>query len=341
MISFIFSCKQEGPPFTFTETGESMGTTWSVRIDTDEPLVNEVKKNLKTKIEKETDRVYRLWSTYEPESEISRFNAWKSLQPFPVNPETHKMISEAIRLHSLTGGAFDITIENLTELWGFKNDSGERIPPAENQIRDALRNTGIRQLSVSRPGEACHPCIRKLNPELKIVLNGLHQGYAADRIFQLITNEGYRSVIAEVGGEMRVGALRPVIEEKWNIGMERPDFEGRRILTHTISVSDTSVSTSGDYRSWFSHNGVRYGHIIDPRTGYPSRSGNAAVTVIGPEAWMSDALATAAFLLPPEEIRNMLKKFPDYGIILTVYDPKKNEFRQLNFSKLEPIPLSE
>jgi thiamine biosynthesis lipoprotein len=131
---------------------------------------------------------------------------------------------------------------------------------------------------------------------MNIDLGGIAKGYAVDRAFELLKGLGYRNLVVNAGGDLRVGGSKP--DGPWSIGIQHPR-DPEKILAR-ISVSDTAVATSGDYEKFFIHQGKRYHHILNPKDGFPAE-GCQSVTILAKDAATADALATAIFVLGPEK----------------------------------------
>ncbi|MEQ1854985.1 MAG: FAD:protein FMN transferase [Longimicrobiales bacterium] len=272
--------------------GPTMGATFAVSIDGD--LSSEERERVRAVIDEQLDRVNRLMSTYDPGSEVSRFNQHQSTEPFAVSPEVLVVLEQARAVSERSGGAFDVTVAPLVDAWGFgATDRAGPIPDA-NQLASLRTRVGYRSLAL----DAEAGTVSKSDPAIRIDLSGIAQGYAADAVAFALGELGLASYLVDVGGEIRaVGTRRS--GRAWRIGVESPD--DAVAIWGTAEIRDEGVATSGDYRNWFEEEGVRYAHIIDPRTGQPIRMRGASVTVIHESASLADAWATALCVLGPDE----------------------------------------
>jgi thiamine biosynthesis lipoprotein len=289
--------------------GRTQGTTYRLRAFADVPVSEARTAEIHARVEAELRRIDELMSSWREDSEIERFNRAPAHAPFPLSVETNEVLDLADRIWRLTGGAFDPAIGRVIRLWGFGGAPRRSDIPSEGEITAALRESGWAH--VVRDGRS----LVKRRDGLCIDLSGIAQGYAVDRLFGLLQREGYRSVLVEIGGEVRAGAPPPG-QPSWRIGIEEPDGDGS--LRATLALRNAAVSTSGDYRSGFDVDGVRYSHILDPQDGRPIRTGLASATVVAPDAATSDALATALMVLGAEKALDLVEGLPDVDCLLLV-----------------------
>jgi len=290
-VSFLYSCRKNSPE-THRLEGKTMGTTWSV-------LSGGLPKglalsSLKPLLQQRLDRINQLMSTYDPVSEISRFNNSRTNSWFPVSPETAAVVELAQEISRLSGGAFDITVGPLVDLWGFGPRPQSGHPPADSEIEAARSMVGYRRLQVRRSPAA----LRKEIPGLRIDLSAIAKGYAVDQLAEILIAHGVFDMVVEIGGEMRIRGRHPD-GKGWRIAVEKP-LPGKRAVEKIFSFADTGMATSGNYRNFFIENGQTYAHTIDPSTGRPVRHKLASVTVLDPSCARADALATALAVMGDE-----------------------------------------
>lgn len=270
-------------------SGKTMGSYYALVIDSASPPDA---GQLQQDIEAVFADLNRQMSTWDPDSEISRFNrSADSTDWFPVSHDLQLVTAEAKRLHTLTEGALEITLAPLIEAWGFGRNKQKRIPP-DAEIAAALKLLGTQYIEVrSEP-----PAVRRTRPGLQISLNALAPGYAADRVSQLLHDRGLKAHVVDVGGENRAGTPKRS-GEPWRLGVESPLGNLHKIL----ELSKTSIATSGDYRNFFVIENRRYSHVLDPRTGRPVEDPPASVSVVHPSCMTADGLATAMMVLGPQK----------------------------------------
>ena len=273
-------------------TGTTMGTTFNVKVATDD--LSEANRVRLTQLVREAlDGVDEHMSTYRPESEIERFNRGDS-QPFAASRDLLEVVAEAQRVARLTGGAFDITVGPLVDIWGF-GALGAAETPDEEALRELMAVTGFEQLEVDVEGGT----LRKARAECRIDLSAIAKGFAADQVSELLAGQGLPHHMVEVGGEVRARGFNGS-GQVWRIGIERPTAQGRSVQL-AVPLADLSLATSGDYRNFIERDGVRISHTIDPRTGRPVSHNLASVSVIHASCMTADGLATALSVLGLDE----------------------------------------
>ncbi|HKX45999.1 MAG TPA: FAD:protein FMN transferase [Planctomycetota bacterium] len=273
--------------------GDTMGTTFEVKLATRE-LPEDDFRRAKAACEQAIDEVVDAMSSWEPDSEVSRFNAHRSTDPFAVSPLTFEVMQAAAEVNRMTRGAFDVTVAPLVALWGFGPNAPALSMPADERIVEVASHVGQRLLELD---PAAHT-LRKLDPELAIDLSGIAQGFASDQVALALEALGHRDYLVDVGGELRAAGTRRD-GRPWRVAIERPAEETLRAIHVTIDLRDAGMATSGDYRSFYDLEGVRVSQTIDPRTGRPIAHDLASVSVVHPSAMWADALATGLNVLGP------------------------------------------
>ena len=286
-------CSEPGPEIISpVYSGFTMGTTYSIKLAS--VLKNEVDPaQIKTGIDKVLEEVNRQMSTYIENSEISRFNRAVAGEWFSVSPETALVASKAVEVSDKSGGAFDVTVGPLVELWGFGRKKHDLIPE-ENDILEIKKIVGNGNLEFrSDP-----PALKKNIPQLYCDLSAIAKGHGVDRVAEYLDSLGAANYMVEIGGEIRTKG-KNAKGQWWKIGISSPSPTGG--LQKVIQLKNTGMATSGDYRNYFEKDGVRYSHMIDPRTGRPITHTLASVTILHPSCMEADAFATAISVLGPEE----------------------------------------
>jgi len=219
-----------------------------------------------------------------------------------TDEEVLQVVGHAIETGKATGGAFDITVASLLDLWGFYGDS-PRLPDPQ-EIEGMLAFTGHQHLLL-RNGR-----LEKAMPEIRIDLGGIAKGYSAQQASKVLLEAGISSALIDAGGD--VYALGKKGRKYWRVGLRGPKEEE---LLGFLEVEDLAVMGSGDYERFFMANGVRYHHIIDPRTGYPAQ-GLSGATLIHPDPVIADAWCTALFVLGPERGLELIEHHPGMEAVL-------------------------
>lgn len=286
---------------TFALHGQTMGTTWVVKL-----LLSEVPKNnrdlLKKDIQGELDRVNAEMSHYMRDSEISRFNESASVDWFPVSPGFAHVVSEALAIGSRSGGRLDVTIGPLIDLWGFGRKGEVTAPPSDDELVATKSRLGLQHLEV-RPSP---PSVRKSIAHLEINLSAIAKGHGVDRVVTLLMERGLSSYFVEVGGEVFASTWK-LPGRAWQVGIEAPDPEARS-LQRVVPLRGMAMATSGDYRNFWRDQGHQYSHTLDPATGRPVSHAMASVTVIAETCCAADGWATALLVAGPESALALAKE---------------------------------
>lgn len=278
-------------PVTFS--GHAMGTGWTVTcVASDVTLESEA---LEREIVERLERIEQIFSTYRPQSEVSRFNAVNTLEWFPVSPEMAQVASESAKISVLTGGAFDATVFPLVQLWGFGAMRRSDAAPTAAEVSAVRALVDWRQLEV----RLSPPALRKARPRLSADFSSMAKGFAADAVSDLLDGHGARNHFVQVGGDIRTAGCG-IDGGAWHAGIEQP-LENANAVTCVLRLHGQALSTSGDYRNFFRVGRLRYGHIVDPRTGQPPTSSLASVSVVHASCAQSSAWATGLFVLGPDE----------------------------------------
>ncbi|MFA5320976.1 MAG: FAD:protein FMN transferase [Candidatus Omnitrophota bacterium] len=261
----------------------------------------------------EIERLENLLSKYRPGSEISRLNAEGGGK---VSRETYDLLSRCAEFSRLSSGAFDITVEPLARVWGFK-DRDFRVPDAVS-ITEILPSVGSEKI-IFHPADNM---IEFSGKGMGIDLGGAGKGYALDRAAEKIKQAGINDFLINAGGQVRCMGKGPG-GEPWRIAIKNPRDAG---TVKSLTIKGGSLSTSGDYEQFFFDAGnekKRYSHIIDPRSGCPADSGVASVTVYSPDGFTADLLSTAICVLGKEKGEALMRYFPACRIVDLECIPKQ------------------
>ena len=263
-----------------------MGTLVEITLIGDE---EETAKKAALQAFQEIKRIEHLMSPWIESSDVSRVNRLAGKEWVEVSVETLEVINKAREVSELSKGAFDITVGPLVQVWRKARERG--IPPSKEELKNFLALVNFRDLIVNSEGKVF---LKKKG--MAIDLGGIAKGYAVDKAFELLIGLGYKNLIVNAGGDLRVGGTK--LDQPWSIGIQHPR-ESQKIMAR-ISISDAAIATSGDYEKFFIHQGKRYHHILNPKDGFPAE-GCQSVSIIYKEGMMADALATAVFVLGPEK----------------------------------------
>ncbi len=272
--------------------GATMGTTWCVKVVAPASTCLD---SLQEEIQAELDRVVSEMSTWEAATPLRRFND-SPANTWTTFPEAlYQVVEYALAVASETNGAYDPSAGPLVNLWGFGPDAPISAPPDMKAIDRARARCGWtrgRLDPVSR--RAWQPGGWYLD------LSAIAKGFAVDQVAVHLRARGIESWLVEVGGELKGFGVKPDYQPWW-VALEHPASDAAAGETAIVALHGLAVASSGDYRRFFEHNGTRYSHTIDPRTGWPVASGTASVSVIHPSCMAADALSTALTVLGSRE----------------------------------------
>ncbi|SNZ06500.1 FAD:protein FMN transferase [Cohaesibacter gelatinilyticus] len=277
--------------------GQVMGTTYMVKaldargkVDK-ERLYNDIKSSL--------DEATNIFSNWEKESELSRFNASPSTRWQDISDPFSEVMVEAMRIHHLSDGRFDVTLAPLIDLWGFGPNDDERLP-GDLEVNEALKQVGQDELLEFRSQNGMQSAsLRKRKGTVTINLSAIAKGYGADLIARKLESHGIENFLIEIGGDLLARGMNER-GESWRVGIEKPNIEGGSVQL-VVSVKDMGMATSGDYRNFVMKGGKRLSHILDPRTGRPVDHNLTSVTVLADSGMRADGLATALLVLGEKE----------------------------------------
>jgi thiamine biosynthesis lipoprotein len=284
-----------------------MGTTYRVKIVCTSRCLARV-ESWKADIEAILAKISRQMSTYEEGSEISGFNRSTGMLPYPVSREFFQVVQRSLHWSEQTGGAFDITVFPLLELWGFgpkDRFSRQRIVPPVDQIQSALSHVGFSKLS------AVDGQLKKSDPLVCIDLGAIAKGYGVDAVSGYLLSQGLSRFLVEIGGEIRATGKNEN-NQLWRIGIQKPVRQSlsEATLEWIYELEDQAVATSGDYQSFLEVDGTLYSHEMDPKTGYPIRNTVASVTVVAANCADADALATGLIVLGADRGLQLVESLP-------------------------------
>ncbi len=318
--------------------GHTMGTTWSVKI-AEGDLGDAARSMLLREIEAELERVNALMSTYREDSELSRFNAHASLEPFEASRETVEVFEIAQSISRDSDGAFDVTVGPLVAAWGFGATDRPPEPPSDAERKALAERVGFEKLRVDAEART----LTKLHPKLECDLSAVAKGYGVDRVALLLERKGHRDHLVEIGGELRAKGTR-LDGRVWRVGIERPDAM-TRTSQEIVDLRDVSLATSGDYRDYYEIDGQRISHTIDPRASRPIDHRLASVSVLHRDAASADALATTLNVLGPQAGFRFAKERNLAALLLVregdgeFHDMATPQWKALRDAEVHPEPL--
>lgn len=312
--------KRANPDRKFEHHGQAMGTTISLFFWGDNEAAA---AKAAEAVFKEMKRIDSVMTTWTPDSEVSQINAAAGVKPVVVSEETFTVIERAQDVAKRTRGIFDITVGAFQGLWKFDQNMDGTLPaPADVKkrlaligYRDVVLDKAKRSVFLKRKGMA-------------ITLGGIAKGYAVDKCVALLHSMNFTDFMVQAGGDMYIAGKKGAAP--WVVGIRDPRGKGEpgkeMAPFASMPIEDHSFSTSGDYERGFVKDGVRYHHILDPRTGQPARA-SRSVTVKAKDAFTADAWSKVMFILGYKEAMEVIKreKLTDFEV---VWVDDKNELHQ-------------
>jgi len=281
---------RQSQPVVHAIDGYTMGSTWSVRFS-GAPQADIA--TIQAQLEQELAPLDLALSGYRDDSALTRLNTTPAGQWVDIPTHLSNVLHLGLELWRDSEGAFDMTVKPLVTLWGFGAAQPRDNVPTEAEIKAARARVDSGQLELEPGGHRA----RRLT-DIAIDVDGVAPGYAAGVLSGWLTSHGFPNHLVEIGGEMRASGLRPD-GGGWRVGIVAPEMASGRVEI-VVAVTDTAVTTAGDYRDYFEVDGTRYQHILDPMTGRPVAHNIASVTVLAPGKLTADGYATAIMVLGEE-----------------------------------------
>ena len=290
LLSFAFAAAVCDAKQEHVIRGRTMGTTYSIKVVTENS--GDI-KGVKEKIDRRLAEINRSMSTYQKDSEISRFSRFKDVgQEFKISNDFFRVMKAGQKIHRLSGGAWDGTVNPLVDLWGFGRSGRQDEVPPNSKIAALLPDIGFAHIVVLDPG-----FLVKNRADVTLDLSSIAKGYGVDEVAALLGNLGYKDYLVEIGGEIFAAGHRKD-NTRWRIGINRPRADAAFDEVYkVVDLHNQAFATSGDYRNFFEVDGIRYSHVIDPRSGYPVSNGVVGVSIITDTCTFADGLATAIMVM--------------------------------------------
>nr|WP_309550858.1 MULTISPECIES: FAD:protein FMN transferase [Clostridium] len=247
-------------------------------------------------------------------SEITKLNAKSGISGEKLSADTYYVIKEAVKYGKLTGGALDVTIEPIVKLWGIGTDK-ERVP-TKNEIDEKLKLVDYNDIILDEKNST----IKLRRASQAIDLGAIAKGYTADEIKKVLIDNKISSALINLGGNVYAVGSKPD-GTSWNIGIQNP-LDTRGEYLGTVSFTDKSVVTSGNYERYFIKDGVRYHHIFDPKTGYPADKGIISTTIVSDKSIDGDALSTSTYIMGLEKGIKLIESIKGVDAIFVTSDKK-------------------
>jgi thiamine biosynthesis lipoprotein len=283
-----------------SEQASIMGTRVSVELWHEQ---HELGERAIASVFDEFKRLDEKLSPYKTASELSLVNRMAAEAPLNISSELFQLLQESHRYAELTQGAFDISFASIGHQYDYR--TGKKPDPQSTQ--QALPLIDYRHIKL----DAEHQTVHFLQKGVRIDLGGIAKGYAVDRGIKILQESGIEHALISAGGDSRLmGDHRG---RPWHIGIQAP--RKAQAMAAVLPLSETAISTSGDYERYFEADGVRYHHIISPKTGH-SAKGVQSVTILGPDAIRTDALSTSIFVMGTEAGMALINRLNDIEAVI-------------------------
>jgi FAD:protein FMN transferase len=277
-------------------SGETMGSAWTVKIAGPLPMAADA---LRAGIQARFDAVNLALSTYRADSALSRFNDDDGGAWVDIDAELGEVLGYALILAAESGGAYDVTVGPLVNLWGFGPDPANRRVPDAAAIESARARVGWRKVEV----DVTRNRARKA-PGVRIDLSSLGKGRGVDRVAEYLDGLPVTDYLIDLSGKLRARGVN-ARGAAWRVAVEAPHEDvasaAPSFPSEIVALQNESVATAGDYRRFFETGGKHYSHIIDPRTGWPVTHATLSSSVIAANCMQADAWATVLMVMPPDE----------------------------------------
>ncbi len=300
------SCSSKKTDEPYRASDSAMQTTIDQTVYADN---NDEAKTVADKVTKEINHLGQVLTMYGSGGDIGNINKHAGENAVNITADTENVLQAADKISQLSGGAFDVTTGPLVKAWGIGTDdphvlSDEQIAGLEPLVdyQDIQLNTQNHTAMLARK-------------EQSIDMSGIGIGYAGEKAVGIYKQNGIKSACINLGGHVVLIGKKPD-SSPWMIGIQNPRGKSNSYIGY-VKVSDTSVVTTGDYQKYFTRDGVRYGHIIDPHTGKPANSGLISVTIIAPSPTEADPLSNAAFVLGLDQGTQLVQKYGAQAIFVT------------------------
>ncbi|MEQ1530609.1 MAG: FAD:protein FMN transferase [Methylococcales bacterium] len=313
-----------------TIEGSTQGTTYHVSWWSTEAVDPD---DLKIFVDRELARIDAQISNYRPDSTIEKFNHHETTAAQDVSSEINYLINTANKVSKASDGCYDLTIKPLFDLWGFNGD--DFTPPDQASLATALAKVGMDKLQVQGTQQ-----LRKSRPKLQVDLSSIGQGYSVARIAELLEQHNITDYLVEIGGELQTRGQKPD-NTHWHIAVERP-LIGKRSLQKLVIVNrlePLAIMTSGTYRHYFDHEGKRYSHILDARTGRPIEHNTVSVTVFLDNPTEADAWSTAFICMGREKGLEVANHLGIAALFIDQVGDDLKEFPSERYGHIEGVEI--
>lgn len=312
LVFVVFSC-QETTPKNTKISGEVFGTFYGVQY------YSEQNESFQRQFDSLFDIINGSMSTYQDDSDISKVNRNEEVT---VDEHFEKVFNASKEIYKATEGVFDPTIGILVNAWDF-GPEGKVVGLDSIKIDRLMLSVGLDKVTLD------HGKITKEDPNMFLDFNAIAKGYGVDVIAQFLDSQNINDYLIDIGGEIRCKGQNYEKQKPWSVGVELPHFDEEQAILNTISLYDEAMATSGTYRKFKTDSlGNRYSHILDAKTGYPSKTNLLSISVIANDCMTADAYATAFKAMGLENVKTFLTSHPELKVFL-IFENETNEMETL------------
>lgn len=313
------SCKEDKKQVELIKlSGPVFGTGFNIQYSDDEGA------NYINQIDSLFAVVNQSLSTYIPDSDISKVNRNEDVI---LDEHFERVLASSKDIYRATEGVFDPTIGNVVNAWNFGAENNKFL--TDSTTIDSL----MQYVGLNRIGLVARRIVKPKTSYLEF--NAIAKGYGVDVIAEFLESKNVDNYLVEIGGEIRVKGNNIEKDSPWKVGLDEPRFDGEQSVFRALALKDEAMATSGTYRKFKTdENGNRYAHIINTKTGYPTKTNVLSVSVIAEDCMTADAYATAFQAMGIEKVRTFLETRPE----LKAYFIYENENKELNTLSLNNFP---
>ncbi|WP_431109951.1 FAD:protein FMN transferase [Winogradskyella poriferorum] len=313
LLFTIFSCQKE---YKNTKvSGPVFGTSYNIQF------YSEDGENYQKQFDSLFNVVNQSLSTYIPDSDISRINKNEDVG---IDEHFKRVFKKSKEVYRFTEGAFDPTIGNVVNAWNFGADTNKFLTDSTT-IDSLMKFVGLNKI-----GLKASKIIKQKTSYLEF--NAIAKGYGVDVIGEFLESKKITNYLVEIGGEIRVKGINLEKQSPWKVGLDEPRFDGEQSVFKALELKDEAMATSGTYRKFkLDENGNRYAHIINTKTGYPTKTNVLSVSVIGPDCMTADAYATAFQAMGIEKVTKFLESHSELKAYF-IYEDNDKTLKTLNLN---------
>lgn len=316
IFAFLLIISCEPTPKNIKLSGPVFGTSYGITY------YSASEQNFREALDSLFSTINKSLSTYKEDSEISKINRNEETL---VDDHFKTVFNTSKQIFEETEGAFDPTIGAVVNAWNF-GPKGKVVGLDALKIDSLMPSVGFDKLKL------VDDHIIKENPITFIDFNAIAKGYGVDVVSNYLESQNIDNYIVEIGGEIRCKGINMETQKPWRVGVEKPNFDGTQSLIKAINMHDEAMATSGTYRKFsIDENGNRYSHIIDTKTGYPSKTNLLSISVIDDNCMVADAYATSFKAMGIEKVKRFLETHPELKVFL-IFENDNNELETLSLN---------